>query len=207
MITDINQLDLNKTYTYADYLSWKFTERVELLWGKVFKMSPAHSTNHQWISSILLRELSGFLKESPCFIFHAPFDLYLNISGGESDSVVQPDIVVVCDQKKLDEKGCQGVPDLVIEILSKSSVKKDLKYKLKLYEEARVPEYWVVDPVNCLVQVFTLENGQYQLHRPLTYEDSIQSKVIKGLTLDLKEVFPEHLREPEVDYGENVVRI
>jgi len=207
MITDFNQLDLNKTYTYADYLSWRFTDRVELLWGRIFKISPAPSTNHQWISSILHREIAGFLKDSPCLVFHAPFDVYLNIPDAQSDSVVQPDIVVVCDKNKLDDKGCQGAPDLVIEILSKSSVKKDLKYKLKLYEEAGVAEYWVLDPVNCLVQVFTLEDGQYQLHRPLTYEDNIQSKEISGLTIDLKEIFPDHLREPEVGYGENVVRI
>lgn len=207
MITDFNQLDLNKTYTYADYLSWRFTERVELLWGKVFKMSPAPTTNHQWVSSILHREISNYLKKSPCVVFHAPFDVYLNIQDAQSDSVVQPDIVVLCDKNKLDDKGCQGAPDLVVEILSPSSAKKDMKYKLKLYEEAGVPEYWVVDPVNCLIQVFTLEDGKYKLHYPLTYEDNIQSKVIDGLTLALADIFPEHLREPEVDYGKNVVRL
>lgn len=207
MITNLNQLDPNKTYTYADYLSWRFTERVELLWGKIFKMSPAPSTNHQWISGILFREIAVFLKKSPCAVFHAPFDVFLKINDAPTESVVQPDIVVVCDKNKLDEKGCQGAPDLAIEVLSPSSAQKDMKYKLKLYEEAGVPEYWVVDPVNCLIQVFTLEAGEYQLHRPLTYDDNIQSKIITGLTIDLQEVFPEHLREPEVSYGENVVRM
>jgi len=115
--------------------------------------------------------------------------------------------VVICDLSKLDEKGCQGAPDLVIEILSPSSAQKDLKYKLKLYEEAGVPEYWVVDPTNYLIQIFTHENGIYQLHRPYTHDELIQSQVINGLSIDLKVLFPDHLREPEVEYGENVSRI
>lgn len=207
MITNLNQLDLGKTYTYADYLSWNLSERVELLWGKIFKMSPAPSTNHQRISSILHRNIANFLMNSSCEVFHAPFDVYLKINEQQPDSVVQPDIVIVCDQSKLDEKGCQGAPDLVVEILSPSSAQKDLKYKLKLYEEAGIPEYWVVDPSNFLVQVFVLESGQYQSHRPYTYEDSIQSKVIQGFSIHLKEVFPDHFREPELTYGENVIRI
>lgn len=207
MITNIEQLDIEQRYTYADYLTWQFNERVELLWGKIFKMSPAPSTEHQRISGNLYRDIANFVKFSKCQVFHAPFDVRLTSKDNKLESVVQPDIVVVCDESKLDDKGCIGAPDLIIEILSPSSARKDMKYKLHLYEESGVPEYWVVDPLDGLIQVFSLDNNKYQLNRPYTCEDRVSSFVINGLTINLQEIFPNLLKESEELYGENVKRI
>lgn len=211
MITDINQIDLNKTYTYADYLSWQIKERVELLWGKVMKMTPSPSLNHQKVSSALHREIAVFLKEKPCQVFHAPFDvrlITLSENKEEKISVVQPDIVIVCDSNKLDEKGCNGTPDLIIEILSPSSATKDLKHKFKLYEEAGISEYWIVDPHDGMVQVFVMgKNNKYKVNKPYAPEDLIISSSVKGLAVDLRDIFPDILKEPEEPYGENVQRI
>lgn len=149
MITELSQLDLTKKYTYADYLTWRLKERVELLWGRIMKMGPAPSLKHQPVSGALHRDFANYFRNRSCQVFHAPFDVRLGEKNMDDDgikSVVQPDIIVVCDEKKLDEKACIRAPDLVIEILSPSSSTKDLKHKYNLYEQVGVPEYWVVDP-------------------------------------------------------------
>ena len=153
MITDINDLDLNKTYSYADYLTWQFQEKLELIKGKIFKMSPAPSTNHQRIS----RKLTGFMiyafKNHSCELFIAPFDVRLldkkkSALDKEIHTVVQPDLCVICDEAKIDERGGIGAPDLVIEILSPGNSNKEMKYKFDLYQEAGVLEYWIVNPAD-----------------------------------------------------------
>ena len=128
IITDINQLDLKKKYTYADYLSWQFTERVELIKGWIYKMSPAPRRLHQTVSGNLFFELKSFFKECNCKVYEAPFDIRLKKRKGtdqEIDTVVQPDISVFCDLTKLDDRGGIGAPDLVVEITSDSTMKKD----------------------------------------------------------------------------------
>jgi Uma2 family endonuclease len=211
MITDINQLDLNNVYTYADYLSWKFSERVELIKGKIFKMSPAPSVIHQQVSSNLLGEIRNHIKESPCQVFHAPFDVRLPIkpkNHEQVDTVVQPDITVICDKSKLDAKGCNGAPDLVVEIISPSSANIDLHEKYDQYEEAGVKEYWVVFPGEGSITQFVLDsNGKYQAKRPYTFIDNIESVAIPGLVIKLDDIFPNSLKEPEGEYGDNVRRI
>jgi Uma2 family endonuclease len=210
MVTQLQQLDLNKRYTFQDYLSWRFMDRVELLWGKIARMAPAPSMQHQKIAGTFFREISNFLKESSCQVFITPFDVRLVTRLGDEqiESVVQPDIVVVCDSAKLDEQGCKGAPDLVIEILSPYSSTRDLKHKLKLYEEAGVQEYWVVDPHTGNVQVFLSdENGKYQSFYPVTAEDTLKSKTIVGLEIQLPEIFPDILQEPESWYDPEVRRL
>ena len=121
MITDIKQLNLNNFYSYADYLTWRFAERVELIKGKIFKMSPAPSLLHQQVSTALMVQIGRYMTNNPCQVFHAPFDVRLPIkstSDEKIDTVLQPDITVVCDESKLDAKGCNGAPDLVVEIIS-----------------------------------------------------------------------------------------
>ena len=150
-ITNINQLNLNKLYTYADYLTWQFQERVELIKGKIFKMSPAPLNIHQAISINLIRDMSVFFKGNNCVIRHAPFDVRLikkTAKDQEIETVVQPDICVICDREKLDDRGCIGAPDLIVEILSPSTKNKDIKDKFELYEQNEVREYWIVDPNN-----------------------------------------------------------
>lgn len=209
MITSIDQLNLDKIYTFQDYLNWEFKERVELIKGRLFRLTPAPSLSHQQISAGLFREISVFLKNGHCQAFHAPFDVRLPGKGEkEIYTVVQPDICVVCDETKLDERGCLGAPDLVIEITSPATANKDLHEKYDQYEEAGVMEYWVVFPMEGTISVFLLkDNGKFNPTKPYTFIDCLESKVIPGLKIELTEVFPKKLQEPEEPYGENVRRL
>ena len=158
-ITNINQLDLaNGVYTYADYVLWEIKERLEILKGKIFRMSPASAISHQKIARNLTGELYHYFKGKPCQLFAAPFDVVLKNKNGLEDSVVQPDLCVVCDPKKLEnDKRCLGAPDLIIEILSPGNTKKEMRYKYELYEESGVMEYWVVRPIDKEITQFVLE--------------------------------------------------
>lgn len=210
-ITDISQLDFNKLYTHADYLTWQFKERVELLMGRIFKMSPAPGSQHQYVSSVLTAEIFNFLKGKKCNVFAAPFDVTLPITNknGESNTVVQPDICVICDERKITDRGCNGAPDLIVEIISRSSVKKDLHEKFEIYEQSKVPEYWIVQPIDKSLSIFRLsEEGRYMTSKPLTYGDIAESKVIPGLQVDLDAIFRDVIYEPEEDYSsENIERL
>ena len=174
-ITNINQLDLNKTYTFADYLLWRFKERVELIKGKILKMSPAPAPNHQRISQKINQKLYSFFENTPCELFYAPFDVRLPYKTGEILTVVQPDLCVICDQNKIDDKGCLGAPDLVIEILSPGNSKKEMNLKFSLYEESGVSEYWVVDTSEKFILIYSLENGEYISRKPIADGELLQS--------------------------------
>lgn len=194
MITDINQLDLNKTYSYADYLTWQFQEKLELIKGKIFKMSPAPSTTHQRISGRLHGRLFNFFEPHPCNLFAAPFDVRLldkkkSTLDKEIYTVVQPDLCVICDETKIDERGGIGAPDLVIEILSPGNSNKEMKYKFDLYEEAGVLEYWIVNPADKTVFIYVLKENQFIGMHPLIEEDAIQSKLFPELDFKLESIF------------------
>jgi len=190
-ITNINQLDpINGLYTYAEYLLWKFEERVELLKGKLFKMS-APSPAHQVVQSNLNIELGLYFRNQKCQIYPAPFDVRLPTKGETGDAihtVVQPDLCVVCDRTKIDSRGCIGAPDLVIEIISPGNSKKELKQKFKLYEEAGVREYWVIHPSEEYVIVNVLENNHYKTLSPIV-DDEVHSVIFPTLKVHTKEIF------------------
>lgn len=211
MITDINQLDFSKRYTYADYLTWRFKERVELIMGRIFRMSPAPKSDHQLISTILSGEFYTFFKGKTCKVFSAPFDVRLPKNADDKDeqteTVVQPDICVICDPSKIDVKGCKGAPDLIAEIVSKSSVQKDLHEKYNLYESAGVKEYWIVHPNDKTLLIYILKNGTYHPSRIMTMGDVARSTVLPGFELDLNDVFQDVLKEPEEEYETNVKRL
>ncbi len=158
-ITDISQLDLNKQYNYADYLNWWFEERVELIKGFIYKMSPAPMDKHQRVSVNLSTEFANFLKKKKCQLRVAPYDVRLNRNKNNKQiiSVVQPDICIICNPDIIDEKGCNGVPDMVAEILSPSSIKHDVQTKFLLYQETGVKEYWIIDSIDKIVDVFVLQ--------------------------------------------------
>lgn len=191
MVTDIELLDPNKKYTYADYLKWKFDEYVELIKGQIYKMSPAPSTNHQGISTQLVTFINYHLTESNCRVFHAPFDvrLFPEKDNSKNNTVVQPDLCVICDPSKIDEQGCLGAPDLIVEILSPSSSKRDSQDKFSLYEEAGVLEYWMVFPSEKIVQVFDLKKGKFALREMYSEADHIPAGIFPDLKIDLKKVF------------------
>jgi Uma2 family endonuclease len=195
MITDINQLDFSKEYTYADYLTWQFKERVELIKGRIFKMSPAPNRKHQAISGEIFYLIKTFLRKKHCHVFHAPFDVCLPLpkdkaTGDKIATVVQPDITVICDESKLDEQGCNGAPDIVIEILSPRNSTLEMKDKYQLYQSAGILEYWLVAPEHEFVIIYTLNTeGKYVGSEPVTKEDTLESTVLIGLKIDLSEVF------------------
>lgn len=193
-ITKIQQLDLSGYYTYTDYLTWRFKERVELIKGIIFKMSPAPNMYHQRISSRLVGELIVHLKGHKCEVFHAPFDVRLPVSRkkGKVDTVVQPDICVVCDKKKLEKQGCNGAPDLVVEILSPGNSKTEMRDKYAVYEESKIKEYWLIDPANEAGIIYRLDKkGKYYGSPFYTSGQQMESKVIKGFKFDLNLIFPE----------------
>jgi len=191
-INHLNDLDLNGSYTYADYLTWRFEEMVEIIKGKVFKMSPAPNTYHQTVSGNLFGLFKNHLRGKGCKLFHAPTDVRLITKGLKNEeikTVVQPDIFVVCDPNKLDEKGCLGSPDLIIEILSPSTAEKDLTYKFDLYQEAGVLEYWIVFPNDQIVETFFLENGSYKKTGVFSEEKLIPVLTLAGFEVPAKEIF------------------
>jgi Uma2 family endonuclease len=214
LITSLSQLDLNDTYSYADYLKWRFDERLELIKGKIFKMSPAPSMQHQQISRRLCRDFFGFFTEKqPCQVFDAPFDVRLydkNKSlkaNKDIFTVVQPDICVICDKKKLDNRGCLGSPDLIIEILSLGNSKREMKTKFDLYQESGVREYWLVYPYEESVTKFILNDAdKFEYAGQYANDDMISPTIFPNFTIDLKDIFY-HDEEENDDDEENIIRI
>ncbi|MCF8372369.1 MAG: Uma2 family endonuclease [Bacteroidales bacterium] len=190
------KLDINKRYTYADYLTWMDDVRRELYNGFIKLMSPAPSRIHQRISVKLTRIWDVFLESKNCEVYHAPSDVRFPKNKKDKDdktiyTVLQPDIYVVCDLTKLDDKGCLGAPDFIIEIVSPKNSKRDLKDKFDIYQEHGVREYWIVNPNDENVTVFDLnENGKYQFRGMYSEDDKIPVEIFKGdLKIDLMEVF------------------
>lgn len=195
IITDINQLDLNKKYSYADYLSWQFSERVELIKGWIYKMSPAPRRLHQRVSVKLTFEFMKYFENRTCQVYEAPFDVRLKKNKGkdkEIDTVVQPDISVFCDLSKLDDRGAIGAPDLVVEITSDSTMKKDYNEKFNVYEENEVREYWIVNPDAQTMEIFILNNARLESAAILNVKEGttqVNSVIFPGLVVDLNGLF------------------
>ncbi|WP_448518353.1 Uma2 family endonuclease [Rhodoflexus sp.] len=200
VITDLSQLDTDKVYTYADYLLWQLSERVELIKGKIFQMSPAPNKRHQRILRKLVLQVGNYLElqKKGCELFVAPFDVRLLDSKKSKKSdkdiytVVQPDLCIICDASKLDDRGCIGAPDIIIEILSLGNSKKEMKTKYELYQENGVKEYWIVVPYEQFVQQFALNaEGKYELIKIYTDEDLLTTPLLPDLSIDLSRIFEE----------------
>ena len=194
IVYKLSDLDLTKTYSYADYLLWQFQERVELIKGKIFEMSPAPSRKHQVVSRVLNRYLDRYFEFQRCGLYDAPFDVRLiNFKKSTDDkkvfSVVQPDLCVVCDEIKLDDRGCIGAPDLVIEILSPGNSKKEMGIKFNLYEENHVKEYWIVEPAENSIFVYTLKKGKYIGLKPCIEGEKITSPLFPELDFEIEKIF------------------
>lgn len=186
---------IKQRYTYGDYLQWPNEERWEILNGFPYAMSPAPSRKHQAMATELTRILANHIKENngPCKVYIAPFDVRLP-QGDETDdkidTVVQPDIVVVCDKSKLDDKGCKGAPDMVVEIASPSTVRRDMVDKLQLYEQHGVKEYWLVLAGEQAVSVYYLdEKNCYGKPEVYTADSPAPVRALEGLEINLAEVF------------------
>lgn len=192
-ITDISQLDPNGTYTYADYLTWQLDEWVELIKGRIQRMSPAPRRAHQAIVANLTIGIGHYLVGQPCQIFPAPFDVRLTASNANGDAqittVVQPDVCVVCNPQKLDELGCLGAPDWVIEVISPRTASYDTRTKFELYQEAGVTEYWIAFPGEKSIDAYVLEAGRYQLRGTYDGPGPMPSRTLPELTLTWERIF------------------
>lgn len=191
-IQRLEDIDLSGTYSYADYLKWDIEERLELIKGKIFPMT-GPLTRHQRVSMKVSANLYNFLENKPCEVFTAPFDVRLTRNAVDDKlihTVVQPDLCVICDPAKIDAKGCVGVPDIVVEILSPGNNQKELKNKYEAYEEAGVREYWIFQPEGKLFFKYILnETGKFESSRVLTSGDEVTSSILPGFRLILDEVF------------------
>ena len=180
--------------TYADYLADESNDRYELFDGEIV-MQAAPSSVHQEISMELSRQFANYLIGKKCRVYHAPFDVRLFEKEGDSPkdiyTVFQPDIFVICDRNKIDNRGCKGAPDLVIEILSPSTARYDWIDKMNQYQKAGVREYWIADPQNQLVHVFLLKDGQFFPQRVYDRTETAEVNVLDGCSIDLSRVFPE----------------
>jgi len=168
---------------------------VELIKGKIFRMSPAPNANHQRISSRIHFYVFQYLIEKKCEVFAAPFDVRLSVSNKKSDeniyTVVQPDICIICDTEKVDKQGCIGAPDLIVEILSKSTSKKDLTDKYEIYEQAGVKEYWIIHPEEQTLLIYSLVDGFYQPSKLYAKDEIISVGIFEDFKLDLSNIFEE----------------
>jgi Uma2 family endonuclease len=181
-------------WTYADYKEWELDpgERFELIDGVAYAMS-APNTEHQLIATNLNGEFYNFLKGKKCTVIAAPFDVRLFYEEDDSDdTIVQPDLVVVCDPEKLGKEGCQGAPDLVIEILSPSNSAIEMHRKLNLYLDAGVREYWVIDPEEKFVEMYNLE-GEHCKIRIRQIDDTLESFIFPDLAIPMKTIYPDDI--------------
>ena len=191
-VRTFNEIDVSLTYTYANYLNWLFPERVELIKGKVFEMSPAPSSTHQEVTGNVYRKLGNFLEGKNCKVYIAPFDVRFpkeSINDKDIYTVLQPDICVICDRNKIDSRGCVGAPDIVIEVLSPGNTKMELVNKYKIYEEFGVKEYWVVSQSNRNILIYTLDSGKFHPSEVFTSNEKITSPLLPGFELILNDVF------------------
>lgn len=181
-----------KLYTYADYLTYPEDERWEIIDGAPY-MQAAPTPIHQEILMELSKQIAVYLTGKPCKIYPAPFCVRLPQPGKKErdvKNVVEPDITIICDKSKIDDRGCNGAPDMVVEIVSPSSIKTDRVTKFNLYEKAGVKEYWIVEPEQRLVSVFLLqENGRFSRPEMFLDEDSVNVSLFSDLVIDLKAVW------------------
>lgn len=193
---DTLNLDLNKRYTYADYLTWMDDVRRELYDGFIKLMTPAPSSRHQELSVNLTISVGRLLRNKGCKLYHAPSDVrFPKNKDSKSDkhvyTVLQPDLYIVCDLSKIDTRGCLGAPDLIIEIISPKNSQRDTRDKFQIYQEHGVREYWIVSPNDETVTVFLLdEKGKFQFKGIFAGDDKIPVNIFNGdIMVDLLEVF------------------
>ena len=187
-------LKTDARYTYGDYLTWTNEARWEIIEGVAYCMSPAPTTTHQRISGALFSMIYNHVTNKGCEVFSAPFDVRLgsvDISDDNWETVVQPDISVICDEKKVDDRGCRGAPDWIIEIISPSTASRDHIQKRRLYEKHGVKEYWLVDPTYRLAHIYRIgKDGGYSLFQVCSEEEVIDVDVLPDFRVDLTRVFP-----------------
>jgi Uma2 family endonuclease len=193
----VEEFDEEEIYmTSQDYLSWPDSPRYELIDGQPYMLA-SPSPEHQAILGQLHVQFHALLKGKPCQVFISPLDVFLNENRFD-DTVVQPDLFVVCDKNKITKKGCEGSPDLIIEIVSPSSGHMDRLIKHKRYKNAAAREYWIVDPETRIVEVHVLNDGNY-IVSPYSSEEKVAVDTFAGCEIDLSAVFPPEEKVPQND--------
>lgn len=190
------QLPRDKKYTYADYLTWDDDHRYELIDGVPYMLA-SPSSDHQEICAELITQLRTYLRGKQCKVFPAPYDVQLKPES-EDDTIVQPDISVICDPKKIEKRGCKGAPDMVIEVLSPSTARHDRLIKFNEYRNAGVREYWIINPQERFVDVHLLKNGEY-VSQVFSETDTISVHVLEECQINMSDVFPPDIAEPTED--------
>jgi Uma2 family endonuclease len=188
-----------RLYTYGDYRHWPDEERWELIDGEAFNMCPAPSRQHQEVLMELGRQTANFLLGKPCKVYIAPFDVRLPQADEADDdvnTVVQPDLAVICDHSKLDDKGCRGAPDWAVEIISPHTAAKDRTRKLELYQRHGVREYWLVHPLDLLVTRYILQDGRYAPADAEATTGKMPVQCLPGLEIDWAYLAPNNPTAP-----------
>ena len=185
-------LPQENSYTFGDILGGNEQERVELIEGQVYLMAPP-SRAHQRALMALALQIGKFLDGKPCEVYPAPFGVRLFETADDrpedSDTVVEPDISVICDHNKLDDYGCKGAPDFIAEVLSPSTQGQDRVKKFNLYERAGVREYWIVDTDTKTIAVHILEDDRYHSPQVFVAGASVPVSALGGLTIDTAALF------------------
>jgi Uma2 family endonuclease len=179
-------------YSYTDYLQWSDEQRWELIDGIPYNMSPAPSNTHQRVSISISSLFYNYLTDKPCEVRSAPFDVRLSEQDQDERiaHVVQPDISIICDSHKMDERGCKGVPDLIVEILSLGTAQRDRGDKFRLYEKYGVREYWIVDPIYETIEVYLLQGNRFAERQVYAKGDVIKVSIFEDCQMNLHDVFP-----------------
>ncbi len=185
----------NARYSYKDYLNWdQEDERWEIIEGIPFDMTPAPSSRHQEVLGSIFALFYNYLADKKGKVYMAPFEVRLSDSKKDEEifNVVQPDVTVVCDVTKIDQRGLKGSPDLIVEILSPgASAKRDKVVKFQLYEKYKVREYWIVDPFHENIEVYLIEDNAYQNRNVYVKGDVFTVSIFSDLLVDLNQIFPD----------------
>ncbi len=179
-----SSLALEDHFTWDNYCSWPDSERWEIISGTAFNMSPAPLIRHQWIQHKLDRILGNFFLNKSCYVFPAPTDVKLS-----NEDVVQPDLLVVCDKRKIKSTHIEGAPNLIIEIISPSSATYDRVQKMQLYAKSGVEEVWLITPYPWLAEVYSLDGTNYRLIQSCTKNDTLKSEIFSELEVRLEQIF------------------
>lgn len=181
----------NKIYTYYDYLKFTDDEPVEIIEGRISAMSPAPSIMHQKIISKLLIAIGNYIdaNNGECEVLPAPLDVLLvndNEDAKNSKNIVQPDISVICDKRKLTDKYCIGSPDMIVEVISPYNPSNDYVRKLNIYEQFKVKEYWIINPMEKNILVYTLTDNGYGAPKIYSFNDKVKVNIYNDLEIDFK---------------------
>lgn len=185
----MNNIAENKLYTYEDYRNYPESKRVEIIEGQIYAMAATPTRIHQEIISELITVINNYIKSNKgsCKVYPAPFDVLLNDNKSLDDckNIVQPDISVICDKNKLTDKGCVGAPDMIIEVVSQFNPNSDYIRKLNLYNQYKVREYWIVNPMKETILVYRIDDTmQYGAPESYTFKDKVKAGIYDELEID-----------------------